>query len=268
MSGASLGLADIAATVYPPETEGRFNMKCVDYSADETFFCSVQAEAVHRYSDEGGDEPHPIPTPEEGTLHICSRSAAIFEPDAIHLPLVRIPFRETTACGEPPETAKARAKLEKRRKSGRGARARRLSTTSGRSSPVTAANSLIGESEEDLSHGVAPVVLLVAADAHFELKPGNRSAAYLARRRASSMRILLHGVYTKCAAALSLQLQLWAIHQRLEDDYSGAELELTALLAAQEELPGTLVSLPSAGPSSLPLSSPSTLKFPGDGVAG
>jgi hypothetical protein len=121
----SLGLADIAATVYPPEAEGRFNMKCVDHSVDETYFYSVQAEGLHRYStaapgaapsggatsaSAGGGQPqppppHPIAAREEGTLHICSLSV-VFEPAALHLPMVRVPFKEALALEEAPETAK------------------------------------------------------------------------------------------------------------------------------------------------------------------
>jgi hypothetical protein len=226
MSSPSAGLADIAATIHPPEASGRFNMKCVDTSADETYFLSVQAEAIHRYVDGDALAPHPIGTSAEGMLHICSRSAAIFEPSAIHLPMIRIPLRESTACGEAPETAKARAKAEKRKRGARKTVARKLGTPKGMTMGV--------DSEEEGLQSL-PLVLLVSANAHFEMKVVNRSAAYPLKRGASTLRILLHGPHTRTLAALQLQLQLWDVFKTSEEDYSGGQEALASLILQQEQ---------------------------------
>ena len=113
------GMADVATTVQTPEGT-RFNMKCLDYSVDETYFTSVQAEAVHCYAP-AAEQPnpqqasHPLPSSTEGTLRLCSLSV-VFEPKAAHLPMIRVPFKELDVLEEAPETAKARAKAEKTRK--------------------------------------------------------------------------------------------------------------------------------------------------------
>ena len=135
----------------------------------------VQAEAVHLYIDAPVGQnsvytaalprpPHPLPTNEQGTLHICSHSV-VFEPTALHLPMVRVPFRETTSLGEHADTAKAKAarakKMEKKKKkrhnsvgpeeAGAGQRARALAKPRGATKPKDNARP---DTPEAAAHGI------------------------------------------------------------------------------------------------------------------
>ena len=183
------GMADVSTTVHMPEGT-RFNMKCLDYGMDETYFTSVQAEAVHHYLQQDPDaptRPGPLPTSTEGTLRLCSLSV-VFEPESMHLPMVRVPFAQLELLEEAPETAKARERAV--RKAEKKEKNRRTRTEAG---------------ELNYSSGAqAPYVVVLSTRAHFELKLHGHSCAYPLLRSASTMRILLHGPQARTAAALEL----------------------------------------------------------------
>ena len=226
------GLADIATTVYPPDAAGRrFNMKCLDYSVDETYFTSVQAEAVHRYTPEGGEPPgeHPLASSTEGTLRLCSLSV-VFEPKAPHIPMIRLPFKELEGLEEAPESAKARAKADRR--SGRkkaGNMIDRLLSGDGVS------DSNAQRAELNYTGAQAPHAFHARARGHFEMKPHGHSTPYPLLRAASTLEILLHGPQARTAEALGLLLDLWRVHQLSEEDYAAAQRELTSIIAAVEQ---------------------------------
>ena len=198
----SHGMADVATTVHTPEGT-RFNMKCLDHSVDETYFTSVQVEAVHRYAPAAEQPnlqqaPHPLPSSTEGTLRLCSLSV-VFEPKAAHLPMIRVPFKELDVLEEAPETAKARAKAEKTKKGRKNKQGKVSDGISG------------GELNYSLAGAQAPHVVVLGARGHYEMKPHGHSCAYPLLRSASTLRILLHGPHTRTGAALSLLLDLWAV---------------------------------------------------------
>jgi hypothetical protein len=235
------GMADVATTVHTPEGT-RFNMKCLDYSVDETYFTSVQAEAVHRYAPsaeqpnpaDGTPRAHPLPSSTEGTLRLCSLSV-VFEPKATHLPMIRVPFKELEVLEEDPETAKARAKAEKKEKSRK--------SKGGRSSGAADGGGADGGELNYSTGAQAPHVVVLGARGHFEMKPHGHSSAYPPLRSASTMRILLHGPQARTAAALTLLLELWAVHRRGEEDYDGAQAALSALIASRESLVPSITSV-------------------------
>ena len=215
------GMADVSTTVHMPEGT-RFNMKCLDYGMDETYFTSVQAEAVHHYLQQDPDappRPDPLPTSTEGTLRLCSLSV-VFEPESMHLPMVRVPFAQLELLEEAPETAKARERAV--RKAEKKEKNRRTRTEAG---------------ELNYSSGAqAPYVVVLSTRAHFELKLHGHSCAYPLLRSASTMRILLHGPQARTAAALELLLKLWKVHQLGEEDYDGGQAALGAIIASREAL--------------------------------
>ena len=216
------GMADVSTTVHTPEGT-RFNMKCLDYSMDETYFTSIQAEAVHHYlQQDPGDvspRPDPLPTSTEGTLRLCSLSV-VFEPESMHLPMVRVPFAQLQLLEEAPETAKARERAV--RKAEKKEKSRRNRSDAG---------------ELNYSSGAqAPYVVVLSTRAHFEMKLHGHSCAYPLLRSASTMRILLHGPQARTAAALELLLELWKVHQLGDEDYDGGQAALGAIIASREAL--------------------------------
>jgi len=233
------GLADIATTVYPPDAAGRrFNMKCLDYSVDETYFTSVQAEARHRYTPEGGGEPpgaHPLPSSTEGTLRLCSLSV-VFEPKAPHLPMIRLPFKELEGLEEAPESAKARAKADRRSgKKKAGNMIDRLLSGDG----VSDSNAQL-----NYSGAQAPPAFHARARAHFAMKPHGHSTPYPLIRAPSTLEIVMHGPQTRMGEALDLLLKLWGVHQQSEEDYAGAQHALTSIIAAVEQRVPPIVTEP------------------------
>ena len=221
------GMPDVATTVHTPEGT-RFNMKCLDCSWDETYFTSVQAEAVHRYTppapqpDDDGSPPDPLPSSTEGTLRLCSLSV-VFEPASMHLPMVRVPFAQLELLEEVAETAKAREralrKAEKKEKN------RKNRAEGG------------GGGELNYSTGAqAPHVVVLSTRAHFEMKLHGHSCEYPLLRSASTMRILLHGPQARTAAALELLLELWKVYRLGEEDDDAGRAALGAIIASRAAL--------------------------------